>query len=257
MRHAVLLALLLFTLPANSRAAFGLIISSDDIVGKEENAALALQISLFDPLQSRFLETARPKSFGVQHLGEQADLLATSKPAKIGTVAAWSTTFTVKRPGDHTFYAEYPPDWQATDDQFVVHYAKLCVNALGLEEGWDEPVGLEGEIVPLSRPYGLWAGNLFSGQVLLNGEPAPYVMVAIAWLGPSPETRFTSAGTDAPYRIQTVRADANGVFHYAMPAAGWWGFAATMDADWTIRREGEEKPVSLVTSYWVQARDLK
>jgi cobalt/nickel transport protein len=257
MYHPFLLFLLLLVLPVNSIAAFGLMVPSDDIVSKEENAALALQISLFDPLQSRFLELAKPKRFGVQHLGEQTDLLAAIKPAKAGNVAAWNSAFTVKRPGDYTFYAEYPPDWQAADEQYTVHSTKLCVNALGLEEGWDEPVGLEGEIIPLSRPYGLWVGNLFSGQVLLNGEPAPYVMVAVAWLGPSPEAPFLSASTDAPYRIQTVRADTNGVFHYAMPAAGWWGFAATMDADWTIKREGEEKPVSLVTSYWVQARNLK
>jgi cobalt/nickel transport protein len=41
-----------------------------------------------------------------------------------------------------------------------------------------------------------------------------------------------------------------------MPRAGWWGFAATVEADWTIKRDGDEKPVSLVTSIWVATRDM-
>jgi cobalt/nickel transport protein len=102
----------------------------------------------------------------------------------------------------------------------------------------------------------LWSGNLFSGQVLVNGEPAPYVAVEIAFLGQSPATPATTTLPAAPYLVQKVRADGNGIFHYGMPRAGWWGFAATVEADWTIKRDGDEKPVSLVTSIWVATRDM-
>jgi cobalt/nickel transport protein len=59
------------------------------------------------------------------------------------------------------------------------------------------------------------------------------------------------------YRVQKIRADANGIFHYAMPRAGWWGFAATLDTDRTVQKDNEEKPVVLMTSFWVLARDFK
>jgi hypothetical protein len=29
-----------------------------------------------------------------------------------------------------------------------------------------------------------------------------------------------------------------------------------MEADWTMQRNGDEKPVSLVTTIWVQIRDM-
>jgi len=256
MRPLTFLTLLLLVFPATAFAAHGLIFPSDDIVSQGENPALALQVGLYAPLEYRALELAKPQRFGVQHLGELTELLATLKPAQEQNTTAWTAAFAIKSPGDYTFFTEEAPRWEATDDQFTVHLAKLCVNAFGQEEGWDDPVGLEAEIVPLSRPYGLWAGNLFSGQVLLNGDPAPYVVVEIVWRGETPDAAPPAVPPAPAYRVQKVHADANGVFHYAMPRAGWWGFAATLDADWTIKKDGAEKPVSLMTSYWVQTRDM-
>lgn len=257
MRSVTFLALLLLVLPGTTFAAHGLIIPSDDIVGPGENPTLAVQVKLYDPVEYRALAMAKPQRFGVQHLGEPTELLAALKPVQEQDPAAWTAPFAIKRPGDYTFFTETTPRWNALDDQFIVHLAKVCVNAFGLEEGWDEPVGLEVEIVPLSRPYGLWAGNLFSGQVLLNGDPAPYVLIEVAWLGETFDGAAPIAQTAPAYRLQKIRADANGIFHYAMPRAGWWGFAATLDADWTIQKDGAEKPVSLVASYWVLSRDMK
>ena len=257
MRCVILLILLLFVIPSTAPAALGLILPADDIVSQGESSLLGLQIRLFDPLNQRFLEVARPRRFGVQRIDEPVDLLADLNSAQAPKTTAWLAEFAIKRPGDHTFNVELAPRWAAEEEQFIVHHAKLCVNALGLEEGWDEPVGLEAEIVPLSRPYGVWTGNLFSGQVLLNGDPAPYVVIEIAWLGTSPDAPPFTAAPAAPYLVQKVHADANGVFHYAMPRAGWWGFAAALEADWTIRRDSDEKPVTIVTSYWVMARDMK
>jgi cobalt/nickel transport protein len=257
MRRAILPVLLLFAFPSAAPAAFGLLLPSDDIVSLGESSALGLQVRLYDPLGRRFLELAKPQRFGVQRIDEPAEPLVSLTPAQEPGTSAWRAEVAIKRPGDYTFHAEAAPRWEAAEEQFVIHQAKLCVNALGLEEGWDEPVGLEAEIVPLSRPYGLWAGNLFSGQVLLNGDPAPYVVVEVAWLGPTPDSPSPVAAPAAPYLVQKVHADANGVFHYAMPRAGWWGFAATLEADWTIKRDGAEKPVVIVTSFWVLTRNMQ
>ena len=257
MRPVTFLTLLLLAFPVTTLAAYGLVFPSDDIVSQGENSALALQLGIFDPLAQNSRETPKPLRFGVLHLGEQTDLLASLKPAPEQNPARWMSAFTIKRPGDYIFYSEHAPRWDSADEQFIVHQAKLCVNAVGLEEGWDEPIGLEVEIIPLSRPYGLWTGNLFSGQILLNGDPAPYAAVEITWLGESPDTPLPFAAPAAPYRIQKVRADTNGVFHYAMPHAGWWGFTTTVEADWTVKHDGAEKPVALVSTYWVRTRDLK
>ena len=45
--------------------------------------------------------------------------------------------------------------------------------ALGDEEEWDQEVGLKAEIIPLTRPFGVSAGNVFRGLVKFNGKPLP------------------------------------------------------------------------------------
>jgi cobalt/nickel transport protein len=51
---------------------------------------------------------------------------------------------------------------------------------------------------------------------------------------------------------QTVKADENGVFTYAAPAPGWWGFAALNTADYRMDHEGEKKDVELGAVLWVK-----
>ena len=51
---------------------------------------------------------------------------------------------------------------------------------------------------------------------------------------------------------QTIKADQNGVFSYAAPAAGWWGFAALNRAEYTLKVDGEDKEVELGAVLWVK-----
>ena len=49
-----------------------------------------------------------------------------------------------------------------------------------------------------------------------------------------------------------AKADANGVFTYAAPRAGWWGFAALNGADFKITHDGQERDVELGAVIWVK-----
>jgi len=60
------------------------------------------------------------------------------------------------------------------------------------------------------------------------------------------------APTDA-HITQVVKADGNGVFSYAMPYAGWWAFAALIDDDVKIKKDGKQYPVELGGLIWVKA----
>ena len=55
------------------------------------------------------------------------------------------------------------------------------MTAFGDDEGWDEEIGLKTEIVPLSKPYGLYAGNVFQGIVKFNGKSMPYARVEVEY----------------------------------------------------------------------------
>jgi hypothetical protein len=89
---------------------------------------------------------------------------------------------------------------------------KTYVTAYGDDEGWDAELGLKTEIVPLSKPFGLWEHNVFQGIVKMDGAPVPYAEVEVEF--------FNDAAATAPDELmitQTVKADQNGVFTYAPP----------------------------------------
>jgi len=112
-----------------------------------------------------------------------------------------------------------------------------------------ELVGLKTEIKPLVRPYGLWTGNIFRGVVLLNGKPVPFAEIEVEYYNKDKSIKAPSE----PYITQVIKADKNGVFSYAMPKAGWWGFAALNEDDKKING----KPVEIGALIWIKVEDMK
>jgi cobalt/nickel transport protein len=51
---------------------------------------------------------------------------------------------------------------------------------------------------------------------------------------------------------QSVLTDADGVFTYAVPWAGWWGFAALNTAPEKIDYNGEKKDLELGAVLWTE-----
>ena len=57
---------------------------------------------------------------------------------------------------------------------------------------------------------------------------------------------------DDYYVTQVIKADDNGVFTYAAPWAGWWGFAALNTAPEKMDYKGTPKDVELGAVLWVE-----
>jgi cobalt/nickel transport protein len=55
---------------------------------------------------------------------------------------------------------------------------------------------------------------------------------------------------------QAIKADSNGVFTFAVPKAGWWGFAALNTSE-KMKYLGEEKDLELGAILWVEFHDWK
>lgn len=256
----IIMVCLLWGLAGRASAHFGMIIPSDDIITQEDSKTITLDIKFCHPMEGHYMEMKKPKKFGVRTGGKNLDLLEILKakkgkgPGQTENFTYWQGTYQIKRPGDYIFYVEPEPYWEPAEDCFIIHYTKVCVNALGLEQGWDDEIGLETEIVPLTRPYGLWTGNLFTGIVKLKGKPVPYAEIEVEYYNKDGKIRPPAD----PYVTQVIKADENGVFSYAMPEAGWWGFAALNQASWTIKGpEGEDKPVEIGAVFWVHTQDMK
>jgi cobalt/nickel transport protein len=210
-----------------------------------------LKLSFSHPFEGIGMELAKPKVFGVVANGYKQDLLEKLKKTQVMEHTAWKLDYKVKRPGVYMFYIEPTPYWEPAEDVFIIHYTKTVVTSFGDSMGWDEEIGLKTEIVPLSKPFGLYTGNVFQGIVKLDGKPVPYAEVEIEYYN---EDGRSEAPTN--YMItQTIKADQNGVFLYAAPKAGWWGFAALNKADFKLKQNGEDKDVEIGAVIWVKFHD--
>ena len=247
----IIVMLMLTSGPAS--AHYGMLIPSDSMVMQGENKIVSVKLSFSHPMEMVGMDLAKPKAFGVVINGKTQDLLGTLKQIQVMEHTAWQTDFQVKRPGIYMFFMEPTPYWEPAEDIYIIHYTKTVIAAFGDDEGWDREIGLKTEIVPLAKPFGLYTGNVFQGIVKLNGKPVPYAEVEVEYY--NQEHKYT-APTD--YMVtQTVKADQNGVFTYAVPKAGWWGFAALNPSDSKIKHNNVDKDVELGAVIWVKFHDMK
>ena len=238
-----------------AHAHFQVLIPVTDIVTAKGPRDVAFDILFTHPMeQGPVMEMGKPRRFGVLARSGKQDLLSSLKPVKRQGKTAYAASYRIRRPGDHVFFIEPAPYWEPAEGKMIVHYTKVVVNAMGLEEGWDAMVGFPVEIEPLARPYGLWTGNAFRGIVKKNGKPVPFAEIEVEYRN---EGRKVAIPSD-PFVTQVIKADANGVFSYTMPKAGWWGFAALIDGDGTLKDpEGKPVGVELGALIWVKTVDMK
>ena len=236
-------------LPAG--AHFGMVIPSDSMVMPADNRKLSLQLSFSHPFEGAGMPLDRPAVFGVMARGQKQDLANSLKPTEVMGQAAWLADYVIKRPGVYAFYMQPQPYWEPAEDCYIVHYTKTVVVAFGDDEGWENDIGLKTEIVPLAKPFGLYAGNVFQGIVKLDGRAVPFAEVEVEYYNADGR-----AQAPTEYMItQTVRTDANGVFTYAAPRSGWWGFAALNAAEYQLEKDGQPKDVELGAVLWVRFHD--
>jgi cobalt/nickel transport protein len=234
-------------------AHFGMIIPSDTMVMQDDSRTITVTLSFSHPFEMKGMEMAKPKAFHVFTGGKKQDLLDSLKKIQVMDDNAWEAAYPVKRPGVYMFYMEPEPYWEPVEDSFIIHFTKSVASAFGEDEGWDEEIGLKTEIIPLSKPFGLYAGNVFQGLVKLDGKPVPFAEVEVEYYNKDAKIKAPTT-----YMItQTIKADGNGVFIYAAPAAGWWGFAALNQADFKLEHAGEKKDVEIGAVIWVEFHDWK
>ncbi|MDZ4859369.1 MAG: DUF4198 domain-containing protein [Candidatus Hydrogenedentes bacterium] len=250
-----LTAILYLLSPHFALAHFQVLIPSADFVSNPANAEVVLTIQFTHPMEGGpIMAMDAPKQFGVLADGKKHDLLTSLKPVTISGKTAFTAAYDVKQPGGHTFYIEPAPYWEPDENTYIKHYTKVLVGAFGSWSGWKEPVGFPVEIQPLTRPLGLWTGNVFRGVVIAKGKPVPGATVEVEYFN---ESKQVTPPNDA-FITQTIETDANGVFTYGLPRAGWWGFAALIDGVETMPGpDGKPAGVESGALIWVGAVDMK
>lgn len=232
-------------------AHFQQIIPTNDVL--PDGGVVALDLTFTHPFENGpVMHMARPERVGVFRDGRLIDLTPALIEVSLDGQSAWTLSDDLAAPGAATYFVEPQPYWEPAEGKYIIHYAKVTVDSFASGEGWDELIGLPVEIRPLTRPTGIWAGNLFTGVVLKNGQPAPFAEIEVEFINDG----AVAAPNDA-FITQVITADANGTFSYAMPRAGWWGFAALVDGDKPmVSPEGDEVPVELGGLIWVKATGM-
>lgn len=240
-------------IPTLSAAHFQILIPNQAIVTSHKIITLSAQFT--HPMeQGPLMNMDTPQRFGVLFNGESHDLLSTLESHQEQGKTWFSTTYEVKQPSDYVFFLEPTPYWEASEEKMIIHYTKVIVDAFDAENGWETLVKFPVEIQPLVRPYGLWTGNLFRGVVLFQQQPLPFATIEVEYFNENQEINIPAD----PFITQIIKADANGTFAYAMPVAGWWGFAALVEGETPIKNPlGDLVPVELGGLIWIQVVDIK
>ncbi len=223
-----------------ANAHFLTFLSNTDNIQSKEQSTLKLDAMFIHPFEQTGMTMVKPKGI---FLGDESLPL---KETKKFDHKAWSSEYKVKRPGVYKFHVVPEAYFEPAEEKYIIHVPKLIVSAFGLEDGWDEPLGLKYEIIPMTKPFGLYSGNLFQGKVLHNGKAAANVEVEVEL--------YNEFGLKAPsdaHITQVVKTDDNGVFSFTMNHKGWWGFAALIE-EGEKEYKGKMYPIENGALMWVK-----
>jgi cobalt/nickel transport protein len=220
-------------------------IPDQNIVTKDGQKTVNLDIRFWHPMENVGMDLEKPRLEAYAR-GKKEDVSSLLQAAPIDGKKAWKAAYQVKSPGVRVFAMTPPAYFEPAENKYIVHLTKTVVGALGDDEGWDKPVGLKCEIVPMVKPFALYAGNVFSGKVLFKGKPLANAQVEVEFFNKDGARKAPAQA----YVAQSVKTDANGVFVYAAPWAGWWGFAALTEDDAKMKKDGKDVPVELGGIIW-------
>ena len=160
--------------------------------------------------------------------------------------------------GDSYFCLEAPAIFVEEEELFWKDYVKEPIHVMA-EKGWDKPVGLEIEMVPLTRPYGIEEGFVFKGQALYKGKPLANAHVEIEQFNGFyvkgenlPTDQF--GNENVPMITRIAKTDVNGYVIYTLDEPGWWMISVSHEGD-EMEHEGEKYPVEMRGGLWVHVEE--
>ncbi len=167
---------------------------------------------------------------------------------------AYEMEYKPAAPGDYYLCLEAQPYFIPEEKIFWQDFAKEPWHVMA-EKGWDQKVGLEVEIVPLTRPYGWPAGSVFKGQALFKGRPIKGETVEIEkfngfFVSPDKLPKDRHGEENGPLITRTVKTDAQGYLTCTLHSPGWWVIVVSHQHG-KKTHEGKSYPVEKRGYLWV------
>lgn len=230
-----------FTLIA--QAHFLTFIPTTDVVSTKSEANVHFDLMFMHPFEQTGMPLELPQGVYVHTIQKPLPLKESVK----FNAKAWETHFFIQKPGVYTFFAQPNAYFEKDEAKFISHVPKVIISAYGVEEGWDKPIGLPYEIVPLVKPFGIYQGNIFQGKVLHHGKAAAGIEVEVELFN-----EFKLVAPTSAHITQVIKTDDNGIFSFVMPHKGWWGFAALIE-EGTKTLDTVSYPVENGALLWIKA----
>ena len=235
--------LLLISAVIYANAHFLTFIPNTDNLSNQKQTKVDFDISFIHPFEQTGMNMEKPEVF-VNTKNNKLNLTQITKFDH----KSWKSSYDIKTPGVNKFFVQPQPYFEPAEEKFILHVPKIIISSFGLEDGWDTPLGLKYEIIPMVKPFALYSGNLFQGKVLHDGKPASNIEVEVEL--------YNEFGLKAPsdaHITQVVKTDDNGVFSFVMNHKGWWGFAALIEEGELKHSDGKMYPVENGALIWIKA----
>lgn len=212
------------------------------------------------------MDMGKPSEFYVVNpKGKKEDLVKKLKEitwsGNLNKGKGYEVEYSFKRLGDYIFVLNPAPYYEKNEDAYIQQVTKVVANLKGAPTGWDSELGLETEIVPLTKPYAIWEGGTFTGVVKSQGKPVPYAEIEVEYINFDVDQKTNSFGKQpkvtAPhdsFGTMGIKANKDGEFTFGIPKAGWWGFAALGSGP---QKTFKGKELSHDAVIWVQAKEMK
>ncbi len=171
---------------------------------------------------------------------------------------AYEVEFTPGAAGDYYLTLEGAPVFIPEEKVFYQDYVKGIWHVLA-ERGWDERLGQEVEIVPLTRPYGWPAGVAFTAKALFKGNALKLAPVEVEklhgfFVPPEQRPRDRFGHENSPLITRSAKTDINGYFTVTLDSPGWWLMSVSRP-DGTLAKDGKKYPVEKRGCLWVYVEE--
>jgi cobalt/nickel transport protein len=232
---------------------------------RSKGGEINLKLPFTHPAASgHVMSVDKPEAFYMIKKGKKTDLINTISDIEwesaIDKGHAYQADVKLRGLGDYVFIVQPSPYFESEEDIYIQQLTKTIVNVGNLPTDWNEDFGLSAEIVPLTKPYAIYEGGVFSAIVKSKGKPVPFAAIEVEFMNYLPDmdkNKFAKEPIMTPpaevFVTQTIYADVNGTFHFSLLKAGQWGFAALGIGE---QKTYKGKALSQDAVIWVQATKL-
>jgi nickel transport protein len=207
---------LIFALVIPLWAHFPIALPSGEL---KRGQASEVQFSFGHPFEATRVDVAKPRAWLYPPAGEPQEI--SPNPRQESGAKAWSLSLTPQVRGDHILVVEGQPVQHGREK--IRDWVKVVLPVGQVQRGWDRSLGLDLEVVPLSRPYGLVVGTSFRFTVQQKGKPLAGALVEVERLN-------SKAPSPLPPEAEITRvekSDALGNAAATLDHAGWWIVSVT------------------------------